>query len=141
MGQKSDNNRQVEQQPKVHVRRELRQPLTVLKAGNNGGPKTFFGYARNISRSGMLISTINPRSPGSRYEVEFALPKPVNLVARCECEVVWRRSWAKEEAQKPGMGLKFIDLSEETASAIDEWVERETREEIRLSSIRPKLVT
>jgi hypothetical protein len=113
---------EAEQQPKVHLRRELRQPLTVLKATNNSGPKTLFGYACNISRSGMLISTINPR-------------------ARCECEVVWKRTWAKEDRHRPGMGLRFLDLSEEAAAAIEEWVEREARTELRLSSIRPKLAT
>jgi uncharacterized protein (TIGR02266 family) len=132
---------EAEQQPKVHLRRELRQPLTVLKATNNSGPKTLFGYACNISRSGMLISTINPRKPGSRYEVEFSLPEPANVVARCECEVVWKRTWAKEDRHRPGMGLRFLDLSEEAAAAIEEWVEREARTELRLSSIRPKLAT
>ena len=132
---------EVDQQPKVHLRRELRQPLTVLKATNNTGPKTLFGYACNISRSGMLISTINPRKPGSRYEVEFALPRPANVVARCECEVVWKRTWAKEDRHRPGMGLRFLDLSEEAAAAIEEWVEREARAELRLGSIRPKLAT
>ncbi len=132
------NNEEVEQQPKVHLRRELRQPLTVLKATNNSGPKTLFGYACNLSRSGMLISTINPRKPGSRYEVEFALPKPANVVARCECEVVWKRTWAKEDRHRPGMGLRFIDLCEEAATAIEDWVEREARAELRLGISRPK---
>ena len=132
---------EAEQQPKVHLRRELRQPLTVLKATNNSGPKTLFGYASNISRSGMLISTINPRKPGSRFEVEFALPEPANVVARCNCEVVWKRTWAKEDAHRPGMGLRFLDLPEETAAVIEQWVEREARAELRLSSIRPTLAT
>jgi hypothetical protein len=39
------------------------------------------------------------------------------------------------------MGLRFLDLSEEAAAAIEEWVEREARTELRLSSIRPKLAT
>lgn len=135
------DNAEAEQQPKVHLRRELRQPLTVLKATNNSGPKTLFGYASNISRSGMLISTINPRKPGAKFEVEFALPEPANVVARCNCEVVWKRTWAKEDAHRPGMGLRFLDLPEETAAVIEQWVEREARAELRLSSIRPKLAT
>jgi hypothetical protein len=130
---------EIDRPPKVHLRKELRQPLTVLKATDNGGPRTLFGYARNISRSGMLISTINPRKPGSRYEVEFALPEPTNLVARCKCEVVWERTWAKKDKQKPGMGLRFIDLPEDKAAVIEEWVERQAREELRLGLSRPKL--
>ena len=63
------------------------------------------------------------------------------MVARCECEVVWKRTWAKEDQHRPGMGLRFLDLPEEAATAIEEWVEREARTELRLSSIRPKLAT
>ena len=70
------DNVEVEQQPKVHLRRELRQPLTVLKATNNSGPKTLFGYACNISRSGMLISTINPRKPDPDMKSSSRYPSP-----------------------------------------------------------------
>ena len=47
-------------------------------------------------------------------------------------------TWAKEDSHRPGMGLRFVDLCEEAAAAIEEWVEREARAELRLSLSRAK---
>ena len=119
---------QPEPQPTVLIedRKPLPAPLTILKTDGNGGPKTFFGYAKNISRSGMMIGATRPKEPGSRFLLEITLPEPLNLVATCTCEVVWKREWAKKKCNEPGMGLRFVDLPEEIAAAIDNWVERET---------------
>lgn len=111
-------------------RRHLAVPITVLKVDADHGPKTFFGYAKNISRHGMMIGTTNPREPGSRYRLEIPLPEPLNVVARCTCEVVWQRCWNKEECHEPGMGLRFLDLPEEIAAAIEAWISHESLEEI-----------
>ena len=107
----------------------LHAPITVLKSDGNGGPKTFFGYAKNISRSGMMIGATSPKEPGTRYLLEIPLPDPLNLVATCTCEVVWKREWAKQKCHEPGMGLRFLDLPEEIAAAIDNWLQREALEQ------------
>jgi hypothetical protein len=108
------------------IRTALHKPITVLKTDGNGGSKTFFGYAKNISRGGMMIGATNPREPGSRFLLEIPLPDPINLVVTCKCEVVWKRQWVKNSEHEPGMGLRFIDLPEDIAAAIDDWVERRT---------------
>ena len=112
--------------PNPDSRQLLSRPITVLKADNSDGPKTFFGYAKNISRSGMMIGTTNPRELGAKYRLEIPLPDPVNVVAICDCEVVWTKVWEKGRCHDPGMGLRFIDLSPVVAAAIEEWVERES---------------
>ena len=54
-------------QPKGDQRKKLRSPLLILKVRvEDGGGKAFFGYAKNISRSGIFIASTNPRAPGSR---------------------------------------------------------------------------
>lgn len=106
----------------LDVRKSLPAPITVLRSDREGGSKTFFGYAKNISRTGMMIGTTNPRELGSRFRLEIPLPSPIRMVATCECEVVWSRRWAKKADSEPGMGLRFLDLPEEIAAAIDEWV-------------------
>ena len=106
-------------------RKPLHAPITVLKTDGNGGPKTFFGYAKNISRSGMLIGATCPKEPGSRFLLEIPLPPPIDVVATCMCEVVWKRDWSKQKCHEPGMGLRFVDLPEEIAAAIDTWVARD----------------
>ena len=102
----------------------LPAPITVLRSDSDGGPKTFFGYAKNISRSGMMIGATSPKEPGTRYVLEIPIPA-LDLVATCTCEVVWKRDWAKQKCHEPGMGLRFLDLPEEIAAAIDNWLQRE----------------
>ncbi len=117
-----------EPQPTIQpdIRTALHKPITVLKTNRNGDAKTFFGYAKNISRSGMMIGATNPREPGSRFLLEIPLPEPIDRVIVCKCEVVWKRQWVKNSPHEPGMGLRFIDLPEDIAAAIDEWVQRRT---------------
>ncbi len=106
------------------ARKNLRAPLIVLKVKVEDGGKTFFGYARNISRSGMFIPATSPRNPGNRFLVELPLPAPVNRTVECTCEVVWARHYSRKSRYEPGMGLKFIDLPEEIAADIDAWVKQ-----------------
>ena len=123
--------RELEPQPNFppDERVPLPAPITVLKSDGNGGPKTFFGYAKNISRSGMMIGATSPKEPGTRYILEIPLPDPLNLVATCTCEVVWKREWEKRKCHEPGMGLRFIDLPEDIAAAIDNWLRTEALEQ------------
>lgn len=106
-------------------RKNLRAPLLTLRVKLDDGSKVFFGYTKNISRSGMFISSINPKPPGEVYQVEIPLPAPINQTVQCACEVVWNRHFEKKALYEPGMGLKFSGLSEDVATIIDRWV-RET---------------
>lgn len=125
--------RETEEPRKSDSRQALRVPIMVLKAGVTDGHKTFFGYAKDLSKSGMMIGTINPRDPGSQFWVEFPLPEPVNRTARCHCEVVWQRRYSREHKYDPGMGLRFLDLPADMAEAIDEWIHELERQELLLS--------
>lgn len=113
-----------DEQPAVQAnqRKSLRSPLLVLKVKVDDGRKFFFGYAKNISRSGMFIATANPREPGSLFQVDIPFPEPLKHTVRCTCEVVWQRQFKKKSPFEPGMGLKFIGMPEEDADSIDAWV-------------------
>jgi uncharacterized protein (TIGR02266 family) len=102
-------------------RRALRSPLIVLRARLESDRKTFFGYAKNISRGGMFIASVSPASPGSRFQVEFPLPGRSGSQVRCSCEVVWNRLYSPKDQYEPGMGLRFLDLPSPSAEAIDSW--------------------
>ncbi len=104
-------------------RNNLRAPLIVEKIPCEDGQKTFFGYAKNISRGGLFISTVKPREPGEQFTIEIALPTPGKLTFRCLCEVIWKRHFERKSSLEPGMGLKFIDLPTETGDQIDDWVQ------------------
>jgi len=112
--------------PIIEDRTNLRSPITILRTDGNGGPKTFFGYAKNISSTGMMIGATSPKEPGSRFLLEIPFPEPINQTATCHCEVVWKREWAKHIPKEPGMGLRFLDLPDEICDEINRWIESET---------------
>jgi len=118
--------------PHPLLRKDLDRPLTVLKV-QNGTPRTFFGYAHNISASGMRIAATSPRDPGSRYLLEIPFPETPSGMTECRCEVVWKRDYSKGDRLGPGMGLRFLDLPDEVALALDAWIRNEAfRDRLRV---------
>lgn len=120
------SNNQPPAPPSIDARKDLRAPLIVYRLRFDDGQRTFFGYSKNISRSGMFIATVSPREPGSRFEVEIPLPPPLGRTVRCTCEVVWSRQFERRASHEPGMGLRFLDLPEEDSAAIDAWIRDQT---------------
>jgi Tfp pilus assembly protein PilZ len=108
-------------------RENLRSPLLILKVRLDDGRKVFFGYTKNISRNGMFVASVNPREIGSRCQMEILLPRPLNQTVRCTCEVVWQRQFSQKSRHEPGMGIKFLDMPEDAAEAIDAWVKNESK--------------
>ncbi|MDY6849522.1 MAG: PilZ domain-containing protein [Geoalkalibacter sp.] len=104
-------------------RRNLRKPLLVQRVRLDDGRRVFFGYAKNISQSGMFISTVNPRRQGEQFDVEMILPAPFEMPLSCRCEVLWVRDFRKSSNLEPGMGLGFLDLPDELVAKIGAWVE------------------
>ncbi|MEJ2470046.1 MAG: PilZ domain-containing protein [Desulfuromonadales bacterium] len=110
----------VEQKSK---RRATRAPLIVEKLPVEDGQKTFFGYAKNLSRGGLFIATVKPRDPGDVFTIEFSLPVKPKKAIRCRCEVVWKYHFQRKISREPGMGLRFLDLSAADGDVIETWVE------------------
>jgi len=119
-GDKKDNQEYVLLRP--DRRKNLRNPLLVLKVKVESGSKSFFGYAKVIGRGGMFITSVNPKQLGEEFFIEFTLPD--KTVARCKCCVMWRREFVPRSPHEPGMGIKFLDLSEDIKSKIEAWVEK-----------------
>jgi Tfp pilus assembly protein PilZ len=101
-----------------------RSPVVVKKAKLNFGNEVFFGYATNISRSGLFISSTKLRDPGEIYSVEFTLPGDSTRRFSCNAEVVWARPYRQGSFCPAGFGLRFVDLPAGDADLIDEWVKR-----------------
>ncbi len=107
--------------PLPDQRRALRYPIIILKVTEEGDRQHLFGYARNISRSGLFIQSVNPRPSGEQFVISFRIPD-ANIQVRCRCEVVWMREYHKKHRSEPGYGVRFLDLSPGIAAAIDAWV-------------------
>ena len=96
--------------------------LLVLKVSEER-ENIFFGYAKDLSKSGMFISTVNPRNIGEEFSISFKIPKDGPRVI-CRCRVVWKREYDPKTLIEPGMGMEFVDLPPEIGKKIDEWVEK-----------------
>ena len=102
-------------------RKTLKSPILISRVKEAEKGRVFFGYAKNISRGGLFIQTINPKKESEKYKIEFTLPgkkKPVT----CTSKVIWKREYLPNARYEPGMGLKFVDIKEKNAQEIDEWV-------------------
>ncbi len=125
----SEPEKPVYQAEQKNKRRTTRAPLIVEKIPCEDGRKTFFGYAKDLSRGGMFIATVKPREPGEEFTIELTLPRPSDFTLRCRCQVVWKRHFERNGRYEPGMGLRFLDLPQEDGERIDVWVtERTTRQ-------------
>ncbi len=102
-----------------------RVPLIVEKIPIEDGQKTFFGYAKDISRGGLFIATVKPREPGEVFTIELTLPVNPRHVIRCRSEVIWKRHFHKKGPYEPGMGMRFLDLAGSDGDKIDAWVEEQ----------------
>lgn len=102
-------------------RRHLREPIIIFKVTEENGRQYLFGYAKNISRGGLFIASINPREPGERFYITFEIPR-TDIKVRCQCDVVWTRKYVPGSKLEPGYGIRFLDLPEGVAGAIDRWV-------------------
>ncbi len=107
-------------------RRAVRAPLIVEKIPCGDGYKTLFGYAMNVSRGGLFITTVKPREPGDTFLIELTLPTKPPCKVRCQCEVVWKRLFKRKDHHEPGMGLRFLDLAKGDGDKIEAWVGEQT---------------
>ena len=103
-----------------------RSPLLIRDAKTFCGMDVFFGYALNVSRTGLFISSTKVRQKGELCQIQFKLPN-IPQAFTCQAEVVWSRSYNSKEHLSPGFGLRFLNLPEEDANTINQWVEDSLR--------------
>lgn len=111
------------ERPVADLRTNLRAPMIIQKVHIAGSRPAFFGYSKNISKSGMFIATTNSISPGEQLELTFQLPPPLTGSVACRCEVVWKRPIGTHLPFEPGMGIKFLDMPEEISAEINTWIQ------------------
>lgn len=90
--------------------------------------------AANISSGGMFIRTRQPGEPGEELEFKIALEDDFTLIEG-RAQVVWaRRPDAAAEGQ-PGMGVRFVELQEESRALIDKIVAERVAEGLELFDV------
>jgi uncharacterized protein (TIGR02266 family) len=99
-----------------------RAPLS-LDVTLDGEHNFFTGLTENISEGGLFVATHQLRDAGAQIAIEFTLPTRKEPI-RAKCEVRWVRIYSETSDAPPGMGLRFLDLSEEDKAAISHFVTR-----------------
>lgn len=79
----------------------------------------YAGLTQDLSQGGVFIATYRVFPVGSRLELGFQLPDGTEVRARGV--VRWVRAESEPEAERPGMGISFTELSEVALAAIAEF--------------------
>jgi uncharacterized protein (TIGR02266 family) len=82
----------------------------------------YAGFAENISSGGLFVATYVRRPRGDRMEIVLNLPgmpEPIRAVG----EVRWLRDFSEQSNVPPGLGVRFIDLPEAAATAIESFLQ------------------
>jgi uncharacterized protein (TIGR02266 family) len=103
-------------------RRHHRANLDV-EVSLEGDHNFFVGFSENVSEGGLFVATHSLREIGSIIRLTFQLPdrpRPIEV----DAVVRWIRLFNDTSDVPPGLGLQFIELSDEDAHAIRGFVER-----------------
>ncbi|HVW30176.1 MAG TPA: TIGR02266 family protein [Polyangiaceae bacterium] len=78
----------------------------------------YAGFAENISSGGLFVATYVKRPKGDRLDIVINIPghpEPIRVVG----EVRWSRDYSEHSNVPPGLGVRFVDLPERDAKAIE----------------------
>lgn len=78
-------------------------------------------YCANMSVGGMFIQTDHPLEPGTRFRLRFKIPDHEELIETTG-EVRWAVGADAAGKMTPGMGIRFEDLDDTAAAAVDQWL-------------------
>ena len=78
----------------------------------------YAGLTQDISQGGVFIATYKVLPVGHRLQLEFDLPDGMHVSAKGE--VRWLRE-AASATSRPGMGVAFLDLPDDSRQAITEF--------------------
>lgn len=93
-----------------------------------GANKFKIDYTSDMSVGGFLIQTESPLKKGLMLDIRFRLPGAIKLI-EAKGEVIWSHEYlpGTEPTQDalPGMGIKFLELDEQSRNYLISYVENE----------------
>ncbi len=108
------------------------------------GKKTYsVDYSSDLSEGGVLIQTENPLPVGTYVNLKFRLPNAIKLI-EITGEVVWSHPYIPGQTDLnliPGMGVKFLDISETAKIYIETFVMSEREKRAQLDDLLSEMNT
>lgn len=98
-------------------RRQYPRHQTDLKVTMISETNFYMGLSPNMSEGGLFVATHQIQPIGTIVELKFVLPmsdEPITVRG----EVRWVRPFSADIEAHPGMGVRFVDLSEHDAARI-----------------------
>ncbi|MBI5190124.1 MAG: PilZ domain-containing protein [Nitrospirae bacterium] len=107
-----------------NVRSEPRIKTGAYAVMVQGECQRTYGYARDLSRSGMQIRTFSlcddwPKPVGDRLRLEFSIPNK-GLHFSCDAKVVWSSTLGEDRRVMSLQGVRFEDMDPSVQAKIDE---------------------
>ncbi|MCK4739683.1 MAG: PilZ domain-containing protein [Deltaproteobacteria bacterium] len=102
-------------------RRDTRLDFNLMEARGEDSLGHIFGVAKNLSKSGLFLSTEHTREIGAEFNLTFTLPFDKTNVCTL-CRVVWVEAFNPDALKGPGMGVSFLDLDESIRDKIIQWL-------------------
>lgn len=81
------------------------------------------GFSENISEGGLFVVTYLPRKCGDVITVRFTLPG-IEHTLEARAEVRWVRASVPERHLPPGLGVRFLDLSQADRAIVERFVRK-----------------
>ena len=108
------------QSPKPETRESGRFSVD-LEVTMSSDHNFYAGFAENISSGGLFVATYVRRRKGDRLEIVFNIPSHPEPI-RATGEVRWVREYSEHSNVPPGFGVRFVDLPDDAALAIDRFL-------------------
>jgi uncharacterized protein (TIGR02266 family) len=100
---------------RAHARYEVDVEVSMSSEHN-----FYTGLAENISTGGIFIATHITKPVGEQLELSIALPGGLSL--HCTGEVRWTRAYSEKSSSRPGLGIRFLELSPDAVALIERFV-------------------
>lgn len=98
----------------------IKKKLSLTFSDRNAFAKA---YSDNLSAGGLFVRARNPLPEGEQFLLNLQLPELPESI-KIQCEVAWTRAGGKDPGHgNAGMGLKFVEISDEDRQILKEYVE------------------
>lgn len=94
----------------------------VIEVTHTSDHNFFVGFTEDVSEGGLFVATYAPLELGELLELSFCVPG-LEEAQNVQCRVRWAREYNPLNPDViPGVGVSFLDLSEDAAKAIHTFI-------------------